>query len=417
MLKDRDIVVFALPRWDGVYESTSFTISKELARNNRVLYVDNPFTWKDVLTRLKSPQMKRRWRGFLPFSDGLIQYQEGEFALAILVTTPVVPMNFLPAGPIYRYVSGWNHHIVGQRIKQAVKLLQFKNYIYINSWNFHYPDIDQYLMPELYVYHCVDSIIKPYNLRHGPAMEIRLARKSDLIISTARALQEKYAAYNSQSYFVPNAANFELSSQALNSRTTIPNELQHVKKPIIGFFGHIERRIDYELLIPIIQNHPEWTFAFVGPVDRVYFPAALEKMPNVKLTGAQPYAQMPNFLKAFDVAMIPFKVDDVSNTIYPLKLYEYLGAGKPVVVTPFNPDILEQLVDVIYVADTASNFEGAIVTALKENSQLKINARLDVARANTWEARGKEFSDLIERALNNIHDEYKIEQLEELRSV
>ncbi len=94
--------------------------------------------------------------------------------------------------------------------------------------------------------------------------------------------------------------------------------------------------------------------------------------------------------------MVPFKTDEVSRTIFPLKLYEYLGAGLPVVSTNFNPDILEKTKDVVFLADTPELFADAIVQALQSNTEKNIQKRLEIARNNTWEQRIEEFSDIIE---------------------
>ncbi len=399
-MKDRDIIVLALPRFDGKYESTSFNISCELARHNHVVFVDNPFTLKDVLLNFRSAQLKKRWRKIFPFSTGLIPCEKGGIPLNILVSPPILPINLLPKGSLYNMLSRFNHWLLARRIKKAIHYLKMKNYIYINSWNFYYPDMVQKLKPALSVYHCVDAMIKPYSLRHGPYLEPRAIKHVDIVVSTSKALQEEKGKHNPNSYFIPNAANFAHSSKALLSETGIPDALNKVKKPVIGYFGNIERRIDYELMKQVLDARPEWTLVLVGPIDRNYFPLWFEKMKNVVVLGPQPYNQLPGFLKGFDVAIIPFKVDHVSRTIYPLKLYEYLGAGKPVVTTPFNPDVINMLESVVYVAGTAEEFETAIEKALADNSQNKIQERLAVARKNTWDARGNAFSALLEEWLN-----------------
>ena len=98
MLKNQDIIILALPRWDGKYKSTSFNIARELARQNRIIFVDNPFTFKDVFKNLKSPQIARRLKKFFPFSNGLIHYQHDKIEMHILIVPPVFPLNFLPKG-------------------------------------------------------------------------------------------------------------------------------------------------------------------------------------------------------------------------------------------------------------------------------------------------------------------------------
>lgn len=414
-MRNKDIIVLALPRFDGKYESTSFNISYELAKNNRVVFVDNPFTLKDVVRSIRSYQFKKRWRKFLPFSDGLIPFENHGVKLNIQVLPPILPINPLPKGFVYNALSQFNHWLIARRIKKAIRRLKMKDYIFINSWNFYYPDMVQKLKPSLSVYHCVDAMIKPYSLRHGPYLEPRAIRNADFVVSTSKALQEEKAKYNINSYFIPNAANFMHSSKALDRETEIPRVLSSLKKPIIGYIGNIERRIDYDLMKQVLEKNPDWTLALIGPVDQNYFPGWFEKMKNVVVLGPQPYQQLPGFLKGFDVAIIPFKVDHVSRTIFPLKLFEYLGAGKPVVTTPFNPDAIEALENVLYVASDAGEFERSIKNALGEKSESIIEKRIAVARENSWENRGKAFADLLENWLhtkesgngNNKHNKTK----------
>ncbi len=400
MLTNRDIIVLALPRWDGKYKSTSLQIARQLAKKNRVLYIDNPFTFVETVRNIRSPQIKRRWRKFLPFSNGLTQIEIEGISLQNLTTPPVLPINALPEGIVYRFLAKINHRILGHRIQKAIKKLEFKNYIYINSFNFYYPDLDTYLKPVLSIYHCVDGMVRRYTLRHGPHLEKRLLKKVDLVISTSKALQTEKAKINPNSYFIPNAADFDLCSKALDERTKTPWEFSGLKKPIIGYFGNIERRIDYQLLKKIFERRTDWTLAMVGPVEMQFLPDWFTNLKNVKLFGAQPYHRLPEFLKGFDVAIIPFKIDEVSHTIYPLKLFEYLGGGKPVVSTLFNPDLLMPLQRVVYLAQDADHFEHLIRKAYNENSEMLVKERINIARQNTWQSRGEAFARLVQKWLN-----------------
>src|SRR5690606_20104224 len=112
-------------------------------------------------------------------------------------------------------------------------------------------------------------------------------------------------------------------STALNSSLPIYVGLEKIKGPIIGYFGNIERRIDFDLLSEVALQNLDKSFVFVGPKDESYIPKEFEKLPNVYFLGKVPYKDMPSVLKGFNVAMIPFKKDEVSATIFPLKLFEY----------------------------------------------------------------------------------------------
>jgi len=399
-MKSKDIIVKALPRFDGQYESTSYNISTELAKNNRVIFVDNPFTLSDIIKSYNRTQIKKRWKYWLPFRSGLMPVQRNGADFHILLPRPILPFNFLPVGPLYDFMKKLTNRALARRIKRAAKKLGFHDLIYINSFSMHFSQVQRFLKPLLSVYHCVDQIIKPYNLKHGIRNEKELIRTVDMVVSTSKALQRRKGEWNENSFYVPNAANFEFAAQARLDETPTAPELQEIQGPILGFFGVIERRTDFQLIKGVCEQHPDWTFAMVGPTDDKYVPKWFYETENIKCLGRQPYERLPEFLKNFTVGIIPFQIDEVSNTIFPLKLFEYLGAGLPTVTTNFNPDILDELADVIYRGDNAEDFAKAVEQALKENNEIKIKERIKVAGENTWQARGVQFDELLEKWVN-----------------
>ena len=401
LLENRDVIIFALPRHDGQYESTSFNIAKELARHNRVIYVDDPYSIKDILINFRKDEIKRRMKHFLPCSSGISEWKDNEISLKTVTLPPTIPINSLSEGFIYSFLQKINTFFIGTRLKRVIGKLDLKHIVFINSFDFYYPHLEKYILPSIYIYHCIDGMIKPYTLKHGPRLESQIVKAADAVISTSPELQRKKSADNPRSYLIPNAANFQHSSKALLPETPIAAELEKYPSPIIGYFGNIERRIDYNILKYVALKQPTWSFVMVGPVEQMYIPDEINSIPNIYFVGRQPYHRLPEFLKGFDVAIVPFKIDEISRTIYPLKLYEYLGAGKPVVSTCFNPDVLQNIDGVIFLADTPGLFAEAIFNALDSNNDRNIEKRLEIARNNTWRKRGAEFSELVESLVSN----------------
>jgi glycosyltransferase involved in cell wall biosynthesis len=398
-LENKTIFLFGTAKYDGPFESTSFTLAKYLAQKNTVFYIDYPFTWKDYLQRPNQGEFNRRAPYFKRSSDGVIQTDIP--GLKVLISYPLASINFLPEGKLYRLFLKWNEKLILFRLKKLIKKQKITEYIYINSFNFHYPGIAESLSPALRVYQCVDPLIIDYDKKHGVVSEKILVTKSDLIICTSKELYEQKKLLNPNTFFIPNAADISHSSKVLEESLPVHESIAAVPKPVIGYFGTIERRMDFDLLREVIHANADKSFVFVGPVSADVVPAWFSNIPNLYLKGRMPYQEMPAVIKGFDVAIIPFKRDEVSRTIFPLKLFEYLGSGKPVVITDFNPDLKEFTGDTVPFCENAISFSEALNQALLQDTPAKQLARMEVAGNNTWEKRLNEISALISLHLDN----------------
>ncbi|HEY2581413.1 MAG TPA: glycosyltransferase [Mucilaginibacter sp.] len=396
-LKDQNIIIFSQMQFDSPLESTNFTMARHLAKDNMVYYVDRPYTWLDYIKFRNTTGYKTRRPHFFSPSNSLIATENPN--LKIIITPPVPSINMLPEGKLYRWLLKINEKIVGSRLKKVIRNLNINNYIYINSYNVAFPALHKQLEPLLTVYHCVDPLIEPYQTRHGLISEDILVKDVDMVISTSKELSNQKGLLNNNAYFIPNAANISHCQKALNPGLKIAEILKGVKKPIIGYFGNIERRIDYELVKDIIAMNPDKSFVFIGPVDRYYIREEEYTASNLYLKGPVPYELMPAVLKGFDVAIIPFKKDEVSNHIFPLKLFEYLGSGRPVVSTDFNADLKDFTLDTVFYCANATEFSEALNMALEDTSLLQ-QKRLEVAADNTWEHRIMEIKDILKENLD-----------------
>lgn len=392
-LKDQVIFILGITKFDADIESTSFNTAKYLARENDVYYIDYPYTLKDYVKEKKTDQYRKRKSSF--FSSNACLLETDINRLKILVLPPVLPINFMKEDSLYRSLLSINQNLIANRIKAVIKKRKISKYIFINSFNFHYPDIGSRLKPKLSVYHCVDPIVIDYDKRHGLKSEAIVLKKSDLVICTSKQLHTEKSLKNRNTYFIPNAADLNHCSKALDDQVPISTKVAGIPKPIVGYFGNIERRIDFNLLFETAVQNPQISFVFAGPVNGNYVTEEFAKLDNVHFIGKVIYNDLPSVLKAFDVAIIPFKRDAVSSTIFPLKLFEYLGAGKSVVSTNFNDDLKEYTGDSVIYCQNAAEFNAGIHYALTLNSDDDIKNRLQTAANNTWDKRLFEFSKLI----------------------
>lgn len=391
-MRNRDVIMFALPRWDGPYFSTALSIAKELSRTNRVFYVDNPFTIKDMIAGFFTKQIRLR---MMTFFFGLRQYRRIDPDNPNLINvTPrlTLPINFLPPGRMHHFFSRINNAIVRRAISSLIRDHHIKDFIYINSFNpFYFPNLDEF-GPLCKIYHCVDNIAasKYYTAKHGRSLEREMIRKYDLTLATSRRLSEYAGLHSKHVYYLPNAADFKLFQQARVATIGRPKEIEQVDRKIIGYIGHVDHRMDYDLLADIAKNYPEYVLLLVGPTGSNFERSRLEKLPNVIRTGSKLLTELPAYVRFMDCGIIPFLCNKLTESIYPLKLNEYLAAAKPVVTTNFSPD-LNEFEDVIKIASTNMEFVASLSDELRTDSEEKQQSRLKKAAENTWEARVQEF--------------------------
>jgi teichuronic acid biosynthesis glycosyltransferase TuaH len=374
--ENTDIVCFSLSRWDAEISSPAVSLAKELSRHHRVFFIEHPYTWKDVATG-KRKKTKSRWDG----------------NVLVVKPQPVLPINFLPEGKWYDRLSSYNNSILLGTLKRTIAQNNIARYIFINFFDpWFLRTLPAEIRPVTYVYQCMDDIsMVEYTSRHGVRLENEVIRQADIVLCTSKELMRLKSVISPHVFFHPNAADFTLFNTAAQNRYERPADMKFSDKKIIGFTGSIEYRMDFELLKKAATVHADKIFFLVGPVTgNEHIKTGLTDMPNIVFAGAKNIGELPAYLQYFDCCIIPYRINTLTASIYPLKINEYLAAGKPVVTTNFSEDIFS-FRDVAYVSDTHDEFIVNINKAIEEKDDMKKQQRIAVASANSWAERVKTF--------------------------
>jgi teichuronic acid biosynthesis glycosyltransferase TuaH len=395
--KNTDIICISLSRSDACISSASLSLAKEFAKNNRVFYIDHPYSWKDYFNAALKKQM--RWRkGALLFGKKPYSNPTSFPAnLTIVTSLLTLPINFLPKGFLYNTLTKINDWIVKRSIKNILRDYSVKDYLFINFYDpIFLNKIPKDLNPIQSVYYCMDKLAEvPYFQKHGAKMEENCIRNYDLTFCTSSELTRFAAGFSPRVYFLPNGADTLLFNKVVIEKLPKPTDIQCIHTPIIGFTGSIDYRTDFELLRKIALDNQDKTMVFVGPVQTdEHIRVGLNKMKNVVFVGPKQITDIPNYHQCFDCTILPFLKTKFTQSIYPLKINEYLAAGLPVIAVNFSNDI-KSFNNVAYIEDTHEGFLHAIRSAIKENTPERVKARMNVASQNSWTARVAKFWEIL----------------------
>ncbi len=239
------------------------------------------------------------------------------------------------------------------------------------------------------VYDCVDDW-SAFLQSHGDASERerRLVAMSDIVFTTAQRLYQMKKKVNPHTYLVPNGVDCEHFSKPASG---IPPSMKNIPRPIIGFSGAIHFWVDLRLVETIAKRRTEWSFVFVGPIGKK---VDIPRLPNMHFLGKVSYDVLPSYVSSFNVCIIPFAHTELTASADPIKLYEYLASGKPIISTDL-PEV-RKFAHLIGIADGADEFERSIEIALEEDSPDRVRARQAVAAENSWDNRFQMMMNIIQ---------------------
>jgi glycosyltransferase involved in cell wall biosynthesis len=211
----------------------------------------------------------------------------------------------------------------------------------------------------------------------------RLASLADFMVVTSPVLLEKFRRKTRKCVLIPNGFDEKLFD---GLPRPMPGDLKSIPRPLVGFVGVLFGFLDYDLLYELARSMPEVSLVFVGPVEKSGRPGVqrLGTLANVHFLGSKPRQEIPAYLSNFDICINPFKVDAVSRAVSPLKVYEYLACGKPVVSTPMEGLAREEAGRWVRFAHRPG-FGAAVRQALEELPPGGINGlEIQAAQAFSW---------------------------------
>jgi glycosyltransferase involved in cell wall biosynthesis len=382
-LRGLDIVCVGFAEWDATLWTNQQHLMSRLARDNRVLFLESLGLRRPTAAPADLRRIARRLRSGLrrPRRAGQVE-----------VLSPLV-LPFHGSGP----AAAVNGRLLPFLVRRALRRLRMGCDI---LWAY-VPQAEvlvEALAPRFVVYHCVDDIAeqKGVDAAGFRAAEQRFAGRADLVLASAPALAERMRGLSANVLYAPNVADHELFASALAPGPVDP-ALDALTHPRIVFTGAIvATKLDLELIEGLAELRPDWRLVLVGPVglgDPRSDVGALRDHPNIVMPGARAYGELPAVLRGADAAFIPYSVNSLTRSVFPMKVYEYLSAGLPVVSTPL-PSL--DGVGGVARAATAAEMAERLEEALQEGSQARAE-RSRSAALHSWDSRMEEIAVAIER--------------------
>jgi glycosyltransferase involved in cell wall biosynthesis len=228
-------------------------------------------------------------------------------------------------------------------------------------------------------------------------MDAHLTSRADQVFVASQMMLKKKRRQKPSTVLAPHGVDVSLFRTASDPQLAMAAGARDLPRPVIGFYGLIEEWIDLDLIGHIAERRPQWTFLMIGRV--AVDPGRLAALPNVEFAGPQPYRSLPAWAKAFDVAIIPYRLTPQVMNSAPLKLREYLATGKPVVAVP-APEI-ERFSGLVRIAHGPEQFLRAIEDALAHDTDAERARRLEATSTMSWDARVDEVIGVVEQVLRN----------------
>lgn len=242
-----------------------------------------------------------------------------------------------------------------------------------------------HLDESLIVYDCMDELSQ---FRGAPpalvARELELVEVADVVFCGGRKMRDKRLPLNANTHFYGTGVDCKHFGSALADKLPVAEEIAKLGGPVLGYFGVVDERLDYDLLAALADADPSWHVVIVGPTAKVD-PTTFPRRANLHFIGGRPYAQLPAITKGFSVCLMPFARNEATEYINPTKALEYMATGRPVVSTALD-EVKSNFRSVARIADSHKEFIAWCRREVDSPSKTRIARGLKLAADNTWEA-------------------------------
>ena len=393
-----DFVIFLSQQdWERFHRRYPIEVLAERLPGSKILCVERP------VCLLSTPI--RNTRRFLNWisQKGNLREEKGN----LFIFRPFVPVHDFLASklPLLPVV---NRRLLSTQLKRVMERLGLRKDNLI-AWIYS-PFQREYLRlvnEKLSVYECYDDYSAlpeiPFlkTRKDLIARERKVLEDVDLVFVVSEMLFNSKRKFHRNVHIVPNAADVRHFMLASAADTPVAPDIAGIAHPIMGFVGNLTGRIDFRLLKYLADTHPEWSLVLVGGFAGVWKELArsrevsgLRQKDNVYFMGPRPYQELPSYLKAFDVCLIPYTGDSFNIHSSPLKVYEYLATGKPTVSTRLPA--VEMFREVIKLAWDHVEFERCVAEAIAERDDGLRQRRIEVASENSWADRASDMIDILD---------------------
>lgn len=383
-LQGETVICLATQEWDAHW-SVAQQVASRLVPANRVIYVEPfhpPFSWMRRQHRLLKTQRE----------NGVPQLREVRPGLTVYRPSSA----YLPGNMRLPVAYQWNSGLYRRELLQMMHSLDIREPI---LWAFFAQTLAVESLPvKLFVYDCVDDwpsfFSNPVERRWIEKIDAGLTSRADIVFTGSEPLAQKKAGTNSRIRVVNHGADIAHFMKAAAPETTEPADIASLPHPRIGFVGMIDPlRFDPDLIARLAMNESHQIVIVGG-----FLNGAEKSIPaksNVHRLGMKHVSELPAYIKGFDVCTMPYRVNETTRYIFPLKLFEYLATGKPVVATPIPAVELHR--DYLHVADSPEAFARAVEEALRDDTKADSERRRRHSLGWDWDAHvGKKARAIVE---------------------